>query len=103
MPSALGLLFLLVVGSLRSRRDIILENLSLRQQLTVLSRRRPQPRFSPSDRLFWIALRRLWPEWRKALILVEADTVMRWHRTGFKLYWKWISRKHAVVGRKATS
>jgi hypothetical protein len=80
MPSALGLLFLLIVGSLRSRRDLILENLSLRQRLTVLSRRRPQPRFSASDRLFWIALRRLWPEWRKALILIEPDTVMRWHR-----------------------
>jgi putative transposase len=53
--------------------------------------------------LFWVALRRLWPGWRKAAILIQPDTVVRWHRTGFKLYWKWLSRKHAVVGRKPTS
>lgn len=97
------LLFLLVVRSVRSRHELLLENLSLRQQLAVLAQRHPQPRFSPSDRLFWVALRRLWPGWRKALILVQPDTVVRWHRAGFELYWRWLSRKHAVVGRRPTS
>src|SRR5580698_4944284 len=103
MPRMLRLLFLLVVRFVRSRHDLLLENLALRQQLAVLARRHPQPKFSQSDRLFWIALRRLWPGWRKALVLVRPDTVVRWHRAGFKLYWKWLSRKHAVVGRKPMS
>jgi len=102
MPRLLRLLFLLVVRSVRSRRDLLLENLSLRQQLAVLARRHPQPRFSTSERLFWVTLRRLWPGWRKALVLIQPDALVSWHRTGFKLYWKWLSRKHAVVGRKAT-
>jgi putative transposase len=68
-----------------------------------MARRNPQPRFSSSDRFFWVAIRQLWPGWRKALILIQPDTVVRWHRTGFKMYWKWLSRKHAVVGRKPTS
>ena len=103
MLRSLRLLFLVVLRALRSRCDLLLENLSLRQQLAVMARRHPQPRFSTSDRFFWVTLRRLWPGWRKVLILVKPDTVVRWHRTGFKMYWKWLSRKHAVVGRKPTS
>jgi putative transposase len=103
MLGALRLLFLLFARSYRSRRDLLLENLALRQQLEVLARRNPQLRLAQSDRLFWVALRRLWPGWRRALILVQPETVVRWHRAGFELYWKWLSRKHAVVGRKPTS
>jgi putative transposase len=80
-----------------------LENLALRQQLGVLARGNPQFRLAQSDRLFWVALRRLWPGWRQTLVLVQPETVVRWHRAGFELYWKWLSRKHAVVGRKPTS
>ena len=100
-------LFKLISGvfirSFRARRDLLLENLALRQQLAVLARRRPQPRFSHGDRFLWIMLRRLWPGWRKALILVQPDTVVRWHRAGFKLYWRWISRSRVRVGRSSTS
>ena len=53
MPRMLGLLFLLIIRSVRSRHDLLLENLALRQQLAVLERRHPQSRFSQSDRLFW--------------------------------------------------
>jgi hypothetical protein len=70
-----------------SRRDLVWENLALRQQLIVLTRRRPQPRFSARDRLFWVTLRRFWRGWKQALILVQPETVVRWHRAGFKLYW----------------
>jgi putative transposase len=87
----------------RSQRDLILENLALRQQLGTLARRHTKPQFTARDRFFWIALRRLWPGWRKALILVQPDTVIGWHRSGFRLYWKWLSRKHVPVGRKPTS
>jgi hypothetical protein len=48
-------------------------------------------------------LRRLWSGWREALILVQPETVVRWHRAGFKLYWKWISRSKSRLGRRATS
>jgi len=50
-----------------------------------------------------LALRRFWPGWKQALVIVQPDTVIRWHRTGFRLYWKWLSREHPVVGRKPTS
>ena len=48
-------------------------------------------------------LRRLWSRWRKTLILVQPDTVVGWHRAGFKLYWKWISQSRVRVGRRPTS
>lgn len=103
MLCLLRLLFALLVRSVRSRRHLLLENLALRQQLAVLARRRPQPRFSAPDKLFWIVLCRLWPGWRKALILVQPDSVVRWHRSGFKLYWKWLSRNRKRPGRKCVS
>src|ERR1017187_3781110 len=103
MPCLLRLLFFLFIRSLRSRRHLLLENLALRQQLAVLARRRPHPRFSAPDKLFWVVLRRLWTGWRKALILVQPDTVVLWHRSGFKLYWKWLSRDRKRPGRKCVS
>jgi len=66
-------------------------------------RHQAKPRFTSHDRFFWLGLRWLWPGWRKALILVQPDTVVGWHRSGFKRYWKWLSRKHVHVGRKPTS
>ncbi len=85
------------------RRDLILENLALRQQLAVLTQWCYRRRLAPSDRIFWVFLRRYWPRWKQALLIVRPETVIRWPRTGPRLYWKWISRKHAVVGRKPTS
>src|SRR5580658_3185119 len=87
----------------RTRRDLVLENLALRQQLGVLKRKHPQSRLAASDRLFWVILRRLWPGWKRALIFVQPETVVRWHRAGFKLYWKWLSRHHRRAGRKGVS
>src|ERR1017187_2292812 len=82
MLRLLRLLSTLPVSLVRSRCDLLLENLALRQQLSVLSRRHPQPRFSTPDRFFWMMLRRLWPGWKRALILVQPETVVRWHRLG---------------------
>jgi putative transposase len=84
----------------RSRRELLFENLALRQQLAVLARKQLRQRLSLTDKLFWIILRRFWPDWRRALLIVERSTVNRWHRKGFKLCWKWISRHRAKVGRK---
>ena len=96
MQLSLRLLFLLLVRSVRSRHNLLLEILSLRQQLGVLKQKRPQPQFTISDKLFWVTLRRLWPRWKQALILVQPETVVRWHRAGFKLYWTWLSRHRSV-------
>ncbi len=85
--------------SFHSRRDLLLENLALRQQLLALRRRKPRPRLGRVDRLFWVAARRLWPKWKQALMIVTPETVVRWHRAGFRLYWNWLSRHHSVVGR----
>jgi transposase InsO family protein len=77
-----------------------LENLALRQQLAVLVAKNPRRRLSAHDRQFWIILRKLWSGWREALVIVQPETVVRWHRAGFKLYWRWISRKHGRPDRK---
>ena len=100
MLRSLKLLFVLALRSYCSRRDLLLENLALRQQLAVLKQRHPQPRFATPDKLFWVILQRLWPGWKQALILVQPETVVRWHRAGFKLYWTWLSRHRNRVGRK---
>jgi transposase InsO family protein len=87
----------------RSRRDLLLENLALRQQLGVFKQMHPQPRFAATDKLFWVMLRGLWVDWKRALILVQPETVVRWHRARFKLYWTWLSRHRKCVGRKCVN
>ena len=73
-----------LVRLLRARRSLLLENLALRQQLDVLKRRHPKPRIGWLDKLFWVAVRRFWAEWKKSLIVVTPETVVRWHRAGFR-------------------
>jgi hypothetical protein len=81
----------LVVG-FRSHRDVALENLVLRHQLQVALRSRPTLRLQRQDRLLWVWLRRLWPAWRGHLLIVQPETVVHWHRKGWRLYWTWKSR-----------
>jgi hypothetical protein len=64
---------------LRSRRELALENLLLRQQLAVALRTRPRPALRPRDRLFWCVARRVCADWRRHLALVQPETVLRWH------------------------
>lgn len=79
----------------------MIENLALRQQLAVRQRRRPM--LATMDKLFWVILRRFWSSWKEALIVVTPDTVVRWHRAGFQLYWRLISRVRKPVGRRPVS
>ena len=65
---------------LRPRGDLVLENLALRHQLEVLTRNSSRPMLQPTDRLLWSWLSRLWPEWRRHIVIVRPDTVVRWHR-----------------------
>ncbi len=78
---------------LKTRRELLLENLALRHQLAVLRRANRRPRFRPSERLLWVALRRFWEGWREALGLVRPTTVVRWHREGFRRHWCRKSRR----------
>ena len=71
---------------------LAVENLALRQQLAVLKQSVKRPRLRPRDRVFWVWLSRFWSNWRCALAIVQPDTVVRWHRQGFKLYWRCKSR-----------
>jgi hypothetical protein len=67
-------------------------NLALRQQLAILKRKTKRPKLTQADRAFWVALCGLWPDWQNALIPVKPETVIGWHRKGFKLYWTSKSR-----------
>ncbi len=80
----------------RSKQDIVLENLALRQQLAVQQRSIKRPKIKNTDRIFWGWLSRIWSDWRPSLIIVKPPTVIGWHKKGFKLYWK---RKSRRVGR----
>ena len=73
---------------LRPRRDLALENLALRHQLAVLQRSSKRPRLNDTDRLLWIALKRIWPKWDEVLQLVQPATVLKWPRAGFRFYWR---------------
>jgi hypothetical protein len=83
MRYLLRLLFVLATRFFYSRRDLLLENLALQQQLSVFKERHPLSKLAIPDKLFWMMLRRLWPEWKRALIFVQPETVVRlaWCRT----------------------
>ncbi len=65
---------------LRPGRDLVIENLALRQQLLVLERTNPRPSLTDLDRTFWVLLSRVWSDWRSPLRLVQPETVITWHR-----------------------
>ncbi|HEX4166722.1 MAG TPA: hypothetical protein VHZ55_14750, partial [Bryobacteraceae bacterium] len=78
----------------KTSAQLRLENLALRQQLTVLRRSAPKRlKLTPADRIFWVWLRRLWRDWKSALMIVKAETVIAWHRKGFRLFWTWRIRR----------
>ena len=87
---------ILLVGFLRSlfihRETLILENLALRQQLATYKRTSKRPCLRMFDRAFWVGLSKLWQKWSTTLVIVKPETVIHWHRQGFKLYWRWKSR-----------
>ena len=76
-----------------SQANLLIENLALRQQLAILTTKRPRPRMRAADRFFWVTLRRFWPRWKEVLVIIRPDTVVRWHREGFRKYWTWKSRR----------
>jgi transposase InsO family protein len=77
---------------LQSRAVLVAENLALRQQIAILQRSVKRPRLHRRDRIFWVWVSCLWRGWRSSLLVVQPETVIRWHRQGFRLYWRWKSR-----------
>ena len=88
---------LIVFASIRAlfrcRSEQAVVELALRQQLATYAHKQTKPRLTLLDRAFWVALSQTWPRWRNVLCIVQPETVVRWHRNGFRLYWRSISRR----------
>ncbi len=82
------LIFVFLRALFRSQAELAVENLALRQQLAILSEQEKRPRLRTRDRIFWVWLSWLRAGWRSLLVIVQPDTVIRWHRQGFHLYWR---------------
>ncbi len=80
------------LSAFKSRLNLVAENLALRQQLATLSRKQPRPRLGLLDKAFWTLLSQVWSGWSESLAIVKPETVVSWHRQGFRLYWRWKSR-----------
>jgi transposase InsO family protein len=93
MPFKLPPILSIVVVVFKDRADLVAENMALRQQLSCFIDRRHRPRLRPVDRVFWVLLSRFWDGWRESLAVVKPATVLAWHRKGFRLFWRWKSRK----------
>jgi len=89
-----------LLTGLRGKGALQAENIALRHQLIVLQRTQKTRRMvlKPTDRCLWVWLSRLWSAWRSALLLVKPETVIGWHRQGFRWYWTWKVR-HGKAGR----
>src|SRR5438132_8643906 len=99
----LGILLQTLRSAVSTRRELALENLALRQQLAVWKARQPRPRLTEMDRIFWVVLSRLWNNWQSSLQVMRPETVVQWHRRGFRLYWAWKSRRRwgrPAIGRE---
>ena len=79
--------------SFRGRAVLQLELLALRHQIATLERISPRPPLWSSDRLLWVILSRILPNWREVLVIVKPETVVGWHRKGFRLFWTWKSKQ----------
>ena len=94
MLSFLTAVFATLSSVFRSRSGLQLENLALRHQIGVLQRvGRKRPKLMPWDRLLWVWLSRIWSGWRSTLAIVKPETVIAWHRVGFRLFWTWKVRR----------
>ena len=92
----------LLRSTFKSRSDLVLENLVLRQQVLTLKKRNFRPRLAWTDRMFWVCLSRIWSHWRRFLIIVKPETVIRWHREAFRRHWRSISNVDKTPGRPRT-
>lgn len=106
MPISLTTLLAALCSIYRSRAALELENLALRHPIGVLQRSaRKRPRLTSGDRLLWVCLSLLWRDWRSTLAIVKPETVVAWHRKGFRLLWTGKVRRgqpgRPVISREA--
>ena len=97
---AMILSFLILFYAMDRHLDLALENLALRQQLAIMEQHIKRSVIRTRDRMFWVFLSMIWKDWKNALIVVQPETVIRWHWKGFKLFWKFRSRRRRA-GRPA--
>lgn len=96
MPKAV-LVFLRAMLILKT--NLAIENLALQQQTAVFGQQSvKRPKLRPRDRVFWVWPSQVWPNWRSSLIIVQPETVIRWHGHRFKLYWRRKSRRRKPGG-----
>ena len=93
MPLQLPLVAAVFVAALKDRADLVAENVALRHQLSCLKHRKKRPKLRPLDRALWVVLARSWSRWKELLVMVKPATVVAWHKKGFRLFWRWKSRK----------
>jgi len=102
MLEYLQLLLGLIRATVRDREALVAENLLLRHQLAILTRpTRKRPRLRARDKLFWVVIRALCRDWRRHLVVVRPESVIRWHRQAWRLFWRWRSR--GPIGRPRLS
>jgi hypothetical protein len=87
----------------RTRAELIVENALLRQQLIVLERQGKRPRLTWRDRGIIVFLSSWLWAWKQALLIVQPDTVLRWHRDTYRLVWRWNSKEKNSGGRPKLS
>ncbi|MFT5051251.1 MAG: putative transposase [Chlamydiales bacterium] len=88
MTELLRILLQFLWAACRSRRELALENLALRQQLCVAVRHMKRSNLRHGDRLFWVALARYWHRWHDVITIVKPETIVAWHHLGFRFYWR---------------
>src|SRR5262247_1923208 len=92
MLNSLLLVIRFLILGFTGHKQVALENIALRHQLAVFTREKKRPRLRDRDRLFWIALKKIWRNWRTALIFLQPETVIEWQRRRFKRYWRRLSQ-----------
>jgi hypothetical protein len=78
---------------LQPQHELALEVLALRHQIIVLKRQRAKPKLRCCDRCLWVMLKRAWPGWKTPLMIFRPEMVIGWQRAGFRMFWRWKSRR----------
>ena len=93
MLAVLWIILTYPISFFRRQHDLALEVLALRHQLMVLKRQTRKPRIRRCDRCFWLLLMKVWPNWRNPLMIFQPETLIGWQRAGFRMFWRWKSRR----------
>src|SRR5437588_11623713 len=98
-PDTTSLLLGMVTDLSRSKSELVAENALLRQQLIILRRQVKRPACTKTDRMLLVLLASMVHTWKQALFIVQPETLLRWHRQGFKLFWRYKSRAASLAPR----